>query len=308
VLRRVERIVTRRTLTACLLCGPGRALAAVNQPEFELPFDFLHNQIVLAARVNGQGPYRFVLDSGTRSSTIDLALARRLRLILGPPAEGAGAGRGSVAARPTVLGQVEVGGLVARDLPAAAIDLSEVSRQLARRLDGVLGYSFLNSRILQVDYFRRRIRFYRERPEPVSPARAVFPMRFRANSVLPALEDCAINGTRIPVTIDTGSSLGLILFPPAIKLLGLEALAREGAPVEAAGYRGRARLTQGWVTSAAIERIELGAIEVTYVESGYGEDEPLGVRGGNLGNAVLQDFVLTLDYVNHVVVLETADY
>ena len=43
---------------------------------------------------------------------------------------------------------------------------------------------------------------------------------------------------------------------------------------------------------------------MAYVKSGYGEDETLERRGGNLGNAVLQDFVLTLDYRNRIVVLE----
>jgi hypothetical protein len=55
-----------------------------------------------------------------------------------------------------------------------------------------------------------------------------------------------------------------------------------------------------------LKTIDLGAIEVAYVESGYGEDEALEDRGGNLGNAVLQDFVVTLDYPNRMVVLESA--
>jgi hypothetical protein len=100
--------------------------------------------------------------------------------------------------------------------------------------------------------------------------------------------------------------LGLILFPKAVRLLGLEDLARTGTPMEAAGYRGEARLTKGWVRSMMLKTIDLGAMEVAYVRSGYGDDEDVERRGGNLGNATLQDFVLTLDYRNGVVVLETA--
>jgi hypothetical protein len=74
-----------------------------------------------------------------------------------------------------------------------------------------------------------------------------------------------------------------------------------------AGYRGKARLAKGWTRSVALKTIDLGAIEVAYVRSGYGEDEDIARRGGNLGNAVLQDFVLTLDYPHHIVVLEAAD-
>jgi hypothetical protein len=107
-----------------------------------------------------------------------------------------------------------------------------------------------------------------------------FPMQFRANSILPVIEECYVNGTKITVTLDTGSSLGLILFPQAVRYLGLEELARDGIPLNAAGYRGRARLMKGWVRSVKLKTYALGAVEVAYVESGYGDNEDLGRRGG----------------------------
>lgn len=281
------------------------------EPVVEAPFDFLHNQIVLRTMIDGQGPYNFVLDTGTHASTIDLRLARRLRLTLSPVRrEATGAGHGRAAARETVCRKLRIGDLTAENLHAAALDLSKVSQELGRPLHGVLGYGFLEGRVVQIDYFRRRIRFYTASPfsppprPPDGPRRVVFPMRFRAGSILPVLEDCTVNGTRIPLTLDTGSSLGLILFPQAVRSLGLEDLARQGIPLQAAGYRGVARLTKGWVRSLVLKSLDLGAIEVAYVEEGYGESESLERRGGNLGNAVLQDFLLTLDYRNAVVVLE----
>jgi hypothetical protein len=194
----------------------------------------------------------------------------------------------------------------------AAHDLSQLSAQMGRPLHGVLGHGFLAGRITQVDYFHRRIRFLSHSPfdPPGFPADSAhlisFPMQFRKNSILPVLEDCYVNGTKIPLTLDTGSSLGLILFPNAVKYLGLTELARQGIPLEASGYRGRARLMRGWVRSVTLKSLELGAIEVAYVQSGYGDEETIEQRGGNLGNAVLQDFVLTLDYQHRVVVLEAA--
>jgi hypothetical protein len=80
-----------------------------------------------------------------------------------------------------------------------------------------------------------------------------------------------------------------------------------GIPLNAAGYRGRVRLMKGWVRSLDLKTYALGAVEVAYVESGYADNEDLGRRGGNLGNAILQDFVLTLDYPNRVVVLEAIE-
>ena len=170
-----------------LVCWSWAICLAGAEPVVEAPFDFLHNQIVLRTVIDGQGPYNFVLDTGTHDSTIDLRLARRLRLPLGPVSrEAAGAGHGRAAARETVCRRLRVGDLTVENLHAAALDLSRVSQELGRPLHGVLGYGFLEDRIVQIDYFHRRIRFYAVSPFSPSPRpsdgprRVAFPMRFRA--------------------------------------------------------------------------------------------------------------------------------
>jgi hypothetical protein len=296
----------RRIIGAAVLF-PAVALSA--SPDLEVPFDFLHNQILLHVTLKGGGPYNFVLDTGTHASTIDIGLARRLGLPLAAAgSESRGVGRDRVLGRATMLEEVGVGDLLVERLPAVGLDLSGVTAQLGRPLHGVLGNNFLASRITQIDYFRRRIRFLAEPPPPLpdGPRRISFPMRFLAGEVLPVLGDCYINEVKLPVTLDTGSSLSLILFPKTVQALGLDELARTGIPMDAAGYRGQARLTKGWVRSAVLRTIDLGAIEVAYARSGYGEGEEPNQRGGNLGNAVLQDFVVTLDYLHGLVVLESA--
>jgi predicted aspartyl protease len=279
-------------------------------PGVEVAFDFLHNQIVLRASLQGQGPFNFILDTGTYTSTIDLGLARELRLPLGAQGAIAGAGAGRQNGRRTVCPELTIGDLAVHNLQAVAIDLTAMSSSLGRPLHGVLGFSFLGQRVIQIDYFRRRIRFFAEPPpkqeQPAGGERSIsFPMVFRENSVLPVLQDCYVNGIRLSITLDTGSSVGLILFPRTIERLGLGELARTGVPMRATGYLGRAQLTKGWVTSVKLKTIDLGAIEVGYVREGYGDDEDPERRGGNLGNAVLQDFVLTLDYPGRTVTLET---
>ncbi|MBZ5585041.1 MAG: aspartyl protease family protein [Acidobacteriia bacterium] len=299
----------RRVLTLAsifVLAG----LRAWSASDVELAFDFIHNQIVLRAMIEDRGPFNFVLDTGTYTSTIDTQLARELGLRLGPQRTVAGAGTARNPGQRTVCPELRLGDLVVHNLDAVAIDLAGMSEFLGRPLHGVLGFSFLSARAVRIDYFRRRIRF--SDPDPSRPpsrsddARFIaFPMVFRENSVLPVLQDCYVNGARLPVTIDTGSSLGLILFPQAVEKLGLRELARAGIPMQAGGYLGRARLTKGWATSVKLKTIDLGAIEVAYVQRGYGDTEQLERRGGNLGNAVLQDFILTLDYPGRTVTLES---
>ncbi len=300
----------RRGLAALLIAG-GMTLPAGRADSLrEIPFDFLHNQIVVEGMVNGHGPYTFILDTGTRATTIDRRVAEELALPIGGPVAAKGLGGDQSSERRTTYMQFELGGIVVPRLDAAVFDLSAISRTLRWPLDGVLGFGFLESRIIQIDYFRRRIRFFAESPYPASERRQdgksiSFPMQFRSDSVLPVLEDCYVNGTRLAVTLDTGSSLGLVLFPRTIERLGLGELAREGTPMEAAGYLGEARLTKGWVKSLVLKSIDLGAVEVAYVRSGYAADEQPERRGGSVGNAVLQDFVLTLDYPGRLVTLQS---
>ncbi len=274
----------------------------------EVPFDFLHNQVVLRGMLNGRGPYSFILDTGTRATTIDLQVARELGLPLGAQAASEGVGGGRPGGRHMTFVELQIGGISVSHLEAAIFDLSGVSRTLGRPLHGVLGFGFLDSRITQIDYFQRRIRFYEQSPFLLSARRAdeksiSFPMQFHSQSVLPVLEDCYVNGIKLTVTLDTGSSLGLVLFPNTVERLGLGELARTGIPLQAAGYLGEARLTKGWIKSVMLKTIDLGAIEVAYARKGYATDEIPERRGGSIGNAVLQDFVLTLDYRARVVTL-----
>ncbi len=304
-----EPVMWFRLLISVVLLAPGLRAA---EPVSEVPFEFVHNQIVLETWVNEGGPFRFVLDTGTHAATIDVELATRLGLPLGTvKKQGTGAGTRRTAAVDTICSSLRVGSYTARNVPATALGFGAVSTAIGRKLDGVLGSAFLDRGITQIDYFHRRVRFYSQSPfspdprPPDSDRRFAVPMRFHEKSVLPVIEDCAINGTPMPLTVDTGSSFGLILFPRAVRALRLEDLARSGTPLDAAGYRGKVRFTKGWVRSLRLHRMDLGAIEVAYVESGYGDLEDPNARAGNLGNAVLQDFTVTLDYVNRVLVLES---
>jgi predicted aspartyl protease len=275
------------------------------------PFDFIHNQILLRVTINGSGPYDMVLDTGTFSSTVDLKVARRLNLPLGAaaPVTG-GAGVGRPYGHRTVCAEVKVGDVTSRNLDAVVLDLSKVAKQLGRPLHGVLGYGFLSSWIVQIDYVQRRVRLRSSLPSEGGiehSRRVTLPMRFRPQSVLPVIDECYVNGRRIALSLDTGSSLGLILFPRTIDRLGLRALARSGVRMQATGYLGEAYLTKGWVRSLAIKTLDLGAIEAGYVERGYADQEDPDERGGSLGNGVLQDFLVILDYPNRVVMLEPVE-
>src|SRR5256885_8948355 len=117
----------------------------------EVPFEFVANQIIVQVKIAGKGPYSMLLDTDTDPSAIDLATARELGLKLDArsfPASGGGTEASLV--QLTRLANVELGGVIAKDVAAGAIDLKKLAAKLERPINGVLGYSFLKDRIVQI--------------------------------------------------------------------------------------------------------------------------------------------------------------
>lgn len=114
--------------------------------------------VLLAARVNDRGPYRFLVDTGASTTAIAPRVARELGLS-GTPAEALGV-MGKLAAESFVLDRLEVAGRVVTDLEAGSIDVFDYTSQAAgTTVDGILGYTFLRQFRVVLDYPNRRIGF-----------------------------------------------------------------------------------------------------------------------------------------------------
>src|SRR5216683_5636296 len=113
-------------------------------PSAEVPFEFLRNQIVVQVKIAGKGPFNMLFDTDTDPSAIDLATARELGLKLGSKGyPGTGGGTETNLVYPTKVPEVVLGNVTAKEVLAAAIDLTQLSAKLGRTIHGVLGYSFL---------------------------------------------------------------------------------------------------------------------------------------------------------------------
>src|SRR5215217_5466664 len=121
--------VKPRILLCCLLLTifVSSVQAGGKQQVVEIPFDFYRNEIILQVKVNGKGPFNMMLDTGTDPSAVDVNTAREIGLKLdavGSRATGGGTSVNLVYG--TKLPLVELGGITAKNLEAAAIDLTKV--------------------------------------------------------------------------------------------------------------------------------------------------------------------------------------
>jgi predicted aspartyl protease len=268
--RILQRVSVLLPAALALAAAPaGRAQVA------DVPVDIASHLVFLKGRVNGQGPFTFILDSGATDT------------VLTPAAAGAAGVRRPV----TILGRrrvvadaLVVGGLTVSNLPVRVFDPPQA---LPLRLDhglnyhGLLGYTFLTNFVTTLDYRARRVRFDAGAGASGSAQPGV-PLRVREGLTL---VEARVNDVG-PLTfaVDTGSA-EVVLLPAAARRLRL-------APVPSAAEPG--------VGFAALGRLAVGEAEVrnvpVVVHAAFAEDRSAPGYDGILGAPFLSNFVVTLDY------------
>lgn len=157
-LRLAQGLVLVGLAAACQRAGaPARVQAPPDSAAREVAFELAGPggaALVVPVHVNGQGPFRLVLDTGATFTCLDRQVANALEL---PPARGvAGVGAGVGGAGQMRLVQVDslrVGAAGASDLTACALDLRHTS-SVGLEIDGLLGLNFLRAFRVTIDFQR----------------------------------------------------------------------------------------------------------------------------------------------------------
>jgi Aspartyl protease len=277
---------------------------AATKRYIEVPFDFTHGVIIMQVAVNGLGPLQMLLDTGVDPSVVDLGSAKRIGLKLANQGErGSGLGNDLNLFYGTELERVQVGALTAMHVDAAAIDLSKVSARLGQPIDGVLGYSLLRGRIVQIDYSKRRVRFFNVAPRCTGLQLrkshcSEFSFAYKEEILASGV---TVDGQPVIANFDTGSDSLLEIRPSTIERLGLRDNAMRGHPSSATGFNGEAKNSEGTVQNLGVGSFSLDQPTTVFYNEGNGvDDEPWEVR---LGNAFMKDFIVTIDFSHNRIIL-----
>lgn len=289
-----------------IIGGFPRGYSQGQAPIAEVPFEFVRNQIIVQVKMAGKGPFNMLFDTDTDPSAIDLTTARELGLKLGSKGyQGTGGGTETNLVYPTNIPGLELGSVTAKEVYAAAINLTKLSGKLGRPIHGVLGYSFLKNRIFQIDYAALKIRFYAESPypgiqnSPNTANRTVVPFRYE-NDVL--IEAVFVNGQKVRATLDTGGSNTFDLTPEGTTMLGLEAAARNAKVEIAAGYNGEFESRKGTLKSVRIGSMSVDSPPVSFWSAGTGHDKTKYQL--SVGNGFFKNYLVTFDFRSKLVVFE----
>jgi predicted aspartyl protease len=269
--------------------------ASLSHHTTTVPFDFVKHQIIVSATVNGTGPYSFLVDTGATPSVIDKKVAAAAGISVDPsrstPVEGVGSE--DVKAHAIVIPRLRVGDVEYRDMEGLVADVGRLSSRLGHPLHGILGDNFFAGKVVTIDYKAKQLRISNSSRDTNDGIE--LPFVTAPDDIMPIIRDFEINGHKIAVSLDTGSSLGLELYKPGVAEAGLTELAAKGRKDTVTGASGEAE-----VGRAEIDSVRIGGLPVEHVGLTFSKRDDYGaLRMGNVGNALLSHFIVTFDYIRH---------
>jgi len=264
----------------------------------EIPFQLIDNLIVVTVKVNDQRELNFLMDTGTASPVI---LHRRyikgLNLPLGREINFQGAGRGK-AVKATVINQMslQIAGAYAAQLGAVVLQQNVLSHIKLKgvTIHGVLGASLFRSFAVEIDYPARILRLYDNYSYDNDKIYDAYPLKIVMSRPILETEvewDDGIHKLRL--MLDTGFNDKLLIYAQA-------SFSNLGPKFETLGY-GYSGKIMGTVSS--VPSLRFGNQMLTEIPTffpsyqAYKADETTtSYRDGIIGNALLKNYCIVLDY------------
>ncbi|KQQ45822.1 hypothetical protein ASF61_19410 [Duganella sp. Leaf126] len=255
-----------------------------------IPFEPCQAHICVAVTLNGQGPFRFILDTGSRN-VISNKLHRRLRLPVQGVAVLSGMGPQSERGMLTTVKQLGLAGLT---LAQQAFFTSPTLDQLP--IDGTIGYEWLSLTPTRIDYAARQITFHDPQDFVYRGAATAIPLTFHDRTPQVA---ATLDGLPGMFTIDTGSDYSLTINQSFVERHGLVAKYGAGDVVQTAqGIGGTSRVlaTRGKLFEIGDIRIADPTLELATHSGGLLNATTGTAIAGNISNGILRQLDIVFDY------------
>jgi hypothetical protein len=215
-------------------------------------------------RINGRGPYRFIVDSGADTSAVGLRIARDLQLPLGRPAMLVGMISRDLVDRVKV-DELTIGSSTISNLEIPALRESDIGG------DGLLGIDALTEQRLMMDFEAHQIRIEdaRTRVKRLPDEIVIVARRKRGQLILTAV---SAGNVHLDAVVDTGSEV--TIGNSALR----DKLVRRGTrfwTVTATGVTGESTQLQ----MATIPLLQLGPVTLENVPIAFADLPPFKLFG-----------------------------
>lgn len=269
-----------------------------------IPFEYVSNEIIIKAKINGEKEYRFMVDTGATQNVIEQSVASSM----GTRNKGDFAlttGSGFVQMGSINLASVELGGIKLTNVPMAVADLPALSQIHGVKPVGILGANILRRFLVTIDYDRKRVILSDPASVQIPNDAIVIESQPTLGSAGLSVDAKLDNKLSITMLVDTGAAFNSIsesLIKPVLKVPLL--------PVgNVQGVEGKKVL----IGAVQLKTINVGGATVadpifSVAPSSSTDKLPPGLFSGSslgiLGNPFWRNFRLTVDYRNGRLILE----
>jgi hypothetical protein len=274
------------------------------QRKLTLPFRLLNNHIIVDVRVDGRGPFPFLVDTGGHD-IVTPATVRALGLGSQGDVPAGGSGEQSTTSGYVHVKRIDAGGAVLTDQTVVTLDFSPLAVE-GLQLGGMLGLEFLERFVVEFDYGARTMTIMDPRPfDAAARGGAGAELEFTFYEHMPQISG-TLDGMPVRLNIDTGSRSDLTLTSPFVERAdlrkkypnGLTTTEGWGATGPTKPYLIRARsLSLGPVSSPRPIVGLSTSIKGAFSDANY---------DGNVGSGVLKRFKVTFDYARRRIYLQDA--
>jgi predicted aspartyl protease len=258
--------------------------------------------ILLPVKVNGQGPFDFIFDTGAGTSLLSSETAKRLNVKVIGSKEGQSAG-GKVSVSLAKVDSLAVGEIRLDDVDVGIVDLGHIAKTIGAKIEGDLGYNFLKHFRVTINYRDGEIRL--DDPKRIEnfgrSVQTEIPMRLAGPAKPLILVEVHANGRGpFQFAIDTGTSTTAIT-PELAKELGVES--SPIGPVTTGGAHVD-------VTAGALQSFQVGGAKIdnmAVVVANFFEmlSNAVGTKlDGIVGYNFLRNFRVVIDYPGEIFRLE----
>jgi hypothetical protein len=265
-----------------------------------VPFELVNNHIYLEVKLNWNGPYRVLCDTGG-ANIVTPTLARELGLKSEGALQGRGVGEKSEDVGLVKLEKLEVGDATLSNQLFAVFPMESFSTVEGVPENGMIGFEVFKRFVVKVDYEHQTLTF-------TMPAAFAYQgdgtnVPFQFNDHIPQVEG-SIDGIAGKFDIDTGSRSSIDLLKPFVEKNNL--VAHYNAKIEAVTGWGVGGAARSLVTRAEVLR--LGTVEVirpvTELSLQKQGSFSSAYVAGNVGAGVLKRFNITFDYPHQQLIFE----
>ncbi len=292
-----------------LTFGPARPLSAYARPtvaptgaslaggasSLTVPFRLLNNHIYVQAKVNGKGPYTFIVDTGGHNLLSPRIVAEAGLRKVGEIAM-SGAGDKTSSGGFAEGANIEVGeGVKLADQVAFVTEIYRPEIE-GIPVDGMVGFELFRRMAVTIDYGAQTLTFT-DPAKFAAPADAGAAIPFKFYDHLPFvagfLDDIPAN-----FDIDSGSRSEMDITGPTVAKHGLKARFSKGvSAITGWGVGGPSRSY-----TVRLPSVTLGHVKVDGPTAGLSEDKGGSMSDGNyqanIGSGFLKRFVVTFDYAH----------